>query len=464
MSKKYDVIIIGAGMSGLGAGIRLAMYGKKVCILEKHFISGGLNSYYKRGKREFDVGLHAMTNYVPKGSKRKPLTKLLKQLRVPYDELMLCEQKRSVIHFPENKLYFTNDFEYLRSQISESFPSEIDNFNNFVTYITSFNEVSLDNETYMAKDVAKKYIKDDQLIEMIFCPLLIYGSAWENDMDFSQFVIMFKSIYLEGFSRPKGGVRTIIDILLKKYEEVGGELLFKSEVKEVVTKDKKVTGVVLSDGSFLETKKVISSMGHPETARVTTDYPNASSIPIGPLSFCETIACMDKLPKDIDINDTIVFYNNSSKYHYKKPETLYDPRSAVICFPNNFENDVLEEGIARVTFMANYDLWSQKRSEDLKEYRKLKKELLTNSLKTIQNIYPQFSRESKFDDVFTPATITRYTSHIGGTVYGSTHKLRDGKTPIDGLYLCGTDQGFLGIVGSMLSGISIANLYGLMND
>lgn len=132
MSQKYDVIIIGAGMSGLGAGIRLAMYGKKVCILEKHFISGGLNSYYKRGKREFDVGLHAMTNFVAKGSKRKPLTKLLKQLRVPYDDLMLCEQNRSVIHFPENKLYFTNDFEYLRSQISEIFPSEIDNFNNFV--------------------------------------------------------------------------------------------------------------------------------------------------------------------------------------------------------------------------------------------------------------------------------------------------------------------------------------------
>ena len=55
----------------------------------------------------------------------------------------------------------------------------------------------------------------------------------------------------------------------------------------------------------------------------------------------------------------------------------------------------------------------------------------------------------------------RFTSHCKGTVYGSTEKSRDGKTEIDGLYICGTDQGFLGIVGSMLSGISIANLYGL---
>ncbi|HEY0947484.1 MAG TPA: FAD-binding protein, partial [Opitutaceae bacterium] len=28
----YDVAIIGAGMSGLAAGIRLAHFGKKVCI------------------------------------------------------------------------------------------------------------------------------------------------------------------------------------------------------------------------------------------------------------------------------------------------------------------------------------------------------------------------------------------------------------------------------------------------
>ena len=45
---KYDAIVIGAGMSGLAAGIRLAMFDKKVLILEKHSIPGGLNSYYQR--------------------------------------------------------------------------------------------------------------------------------------------------------------------------------------------------------------------------------------------------------------------------------------------------------------------------------------------------------------------------------------------------------------------------------
>ena len=46
----YDTIIIGAGLSGLAAGIRLAMFDKQVCIVEKHTELGGLNSFYVRKK------------------------------------------------------------------------------------------------------------------------------------------------------------------------------------------------------------------------------------------------------------------------------------------------------------------------------------------------------------------------------------------------------------------------------
>ena len=75
----FDAVIIGAGMSGLAAGIRLAYFGRRVCILEKHYAFGGLNSYYKLDGREYDVGLHAVTNYVPPGIRSTPLPKLLRQ-------------------------------------------------------------------------------------------------------------------------------------------------------------------------------------------------------------------------------------------------------------------------------------------------------------------------------------------------------------------------------------------------
>src|ERR1044071_5902776 len=95
----YDVAIIGAGMSGLAAGIRLAHFGQRVCIFERHNAVGGLNSFYSIGGRKFDVGLHAMTNYVRPGVKGTPLGKLLRQLRIERDEFALCEQKQSRIAF-----------------------------------------------------------------------------------------------------------------------------------------------------------------------------------------------------------------------------------------------------------------------------------------------------------------------------------------------------------------------------
>ena len=61
--------------------------------------------------------------------------------------------------------------------------------------------------------------------------------------------------------------------------------------------------------------------------------------------------------------------------------------------------------------------------------------------------------------MFTPRTITRFTGHLAGAIYGSPFKQRQGRTALANVYLCGTDQGFLGIVGAMLSGISMANYH-----
>jgi phytoene dehydrogenase-like protein len=62
-------------------------------------------------------------------------------------------------------------------------------------------------------------------------------------------------------------------------------------------------------------------------------------------------------------------------------------------------------------------------------------------------------------DMFTPRTITKFTGHLNGAIYGAPVKNRQGRTALSNLYLCGTDQGFLGIVGAMLSGISMANYH-----
>ena len=456
-SKAYDAIVIGAGMSGMAAAIRLAMFDKKVLLLEKHVISGGLNSYYRRAKREFDVGLHALTNFAGAKEKNKPLKKLLKQLRIPYEKLQLSEQSHSLIAFPEHTLRFDNDINSLREDIFAKFPNEIDGFNKLTEYITDYNDVDLNAKYQSAKDLVREYIKSEQLLEMIFCPLMIYGSAWEHDMDFSQFAIMFKAIYLEGFSRPNGGVRTIINLLLEKLESTGAEVRFKTGVASINTKDGKVTSITTEKGEVIETQLVISSAGYPETMKMVAD--NANDVAIGKMSFIESIAISDKKPKDFDQNATIIFYNNDDKYHYQMPEKSFDNQSAVLCLPNNFKDDDYDEGILRITLMANYKKWDSFSKE---AYLAEKGLAFSEGMNIISKFLPGITGDNiLFKDVFSPTTIKRYTGHFGGTVYGSTTKTRDGSTIVEGLKICGTDQGFLGIIGSALSGISIANLYGL---
>ena len=466
MNQNYDAIIIGAGMSGLAAGIRLAMFDKKVAILEKHSIAGGLNSYYQRrnkelgGVRKFDVGLHALTNFATRGEKRKPFTKLLKQLRIPYDTFNLQQQSHSLIQFPEVSLKFTNDFEVLRHEIHTKFPNQIDHFEKLLAYIVQYDGVNLNNEYITSRSVIDHYITDPLLTEMLLCPLLIYGSAWENDMDFSQFVIMFKSIYMEGFSRPENGVRTIIDTLVEKFTSLGGELKFRTGVDKIVTENGNVVGVETKKEGLLKAKRVFSSAGFPETLALA-DYEDFKP-KVGKMSFMETIFVTDKKIELEKFDSTIIFYNDSNKYNYQQSTDLFDPSSAVVCCPDNYDLTNRDgEGTFRITYMANYEKW---KSLEKSEYNSQKDKVYECSLELIKNLIPEFNLDIRFKDVFSPTTVERYTSHFKGTVYGSEDKTRNGSTPIKDLYIIGTDQGFLGIVGSMLSGISIANLYGLMEQ
>lgn len=461
----YDAIIIGAGMSGMAASIRLAMFDKKVLLLEKHTITGGLNSYYKRGKRDFDVGLHALTNFAAKGERRRPLTKLLKQLRIPYDAFDLCQQKKSLISFPEVSLEFSNELELLLSQIEEKFPNEKEGFLKLLTFIETFDEVSLDNPFLAAKEKVREFISEELLLEMIFCPLLIYGSAWEDDMDFSQFVIMFKSIFLEGFGRSQGGVKKIVSELIKKMEEVGVETCFRNGVEEIITKDQRAVAVKTTRGQIISAPLILSCAGFPETmAMVDSEVENFTTPRVGRMSFTETILMTKDTAPTLGLSDhTIIFENKRNKYQYRCPQELFDKQSAVICLPNNFAVDDYDEGVLRVTMMANYEHWNNLKQNAKDEYKAQKQNVLQESIEILKGHLPHLNSDQVlFSDVFTPTTVERYTGHFGGCVYGTPDKSRDGLTPIKGVILIGTDQGFLGIIGSMLSGISMANLYGLM--
>ena len=453
----YDTIIIGAGMSGLAAGIRLAYYDQRVCILERHTTIGGLNSFYRLNGRDFDVGLHAVTNYTPKGSRKGPLALLLRQLRLAWDDFALTPQIGSAVRFPSESLRFNNDFDLLLSEVRRAFPAEIDGFRRLVASIDDFNDLDFETGERSAREVVNQYLREPLLVEMLFCPLMYYGSAREHDMDFAQFSIMFRSIFLEGLARPLRGVRLILKNLVRKFRTLGGELRLRAGVNRLDVNEGRVTGVVLEDGTLLEGRNVVSSAGWLETMRMCPDVSSTDKKRAGQLTFVESISILDRPPRELGHDETVVFFNHSDEFHWRRPDELVDVESGVICSPNNFDYETpLAEGSIRVTSLANFDRWKQL---DEDEYRLAKLRHYDRQIESAVKFVPDFRHHVVETDVFTPTTIRRFTGHENGAVYGTPRKQYDGKTHLPNLFVCGTDQGLVGIVGTLVSGITVANRY-----
>ena len=72
----YDVIIIGAGISGLVCGCYLAKAGLKVLIVEQHDKPGGYCTSFKRHGFIFDAAAHSFGSYREGGNFKKIVKEL----------------------------------------------------------------------------------------------------------------------------------------------------------------------------------------------------------------------------------------------------------------------------------------------------------------------------------------------------------------------------------------------------
>ena len=209
-----------------------------------------------------------------------------------------------------------------------------------------------------ARKVVSSIVSDPLLVDMISCPLMFCGNAQENDIQFGQFVIMFKSIFCEGLARPQAGIRQILDVLVKKYKAGGGELKMKCAMTSLKCANDRVESILLENGEVLTADKILSSAGYVETMKLLTDYDYSQfNCCAGQLSFVESILVSNKEPADIGYTTTSTFYNNSDRFNYRKPDKLVDVSSGVICCPSNFQfENPFPEGIIRITKLANFDL------------------------------------------------------------------------------------------------------------
>lgn len=450
----YQLLIIGGGLSGLAAGIRAARFGYRTLILEQHGLPGGLNSYYLRQGRLLETGLHAMTNCAPPGDKQAPLNRLFRQLQLSRKQFPVHEQMGSEVVYPGRRLRFNNDPELLESEIARCFPARIDAFRRLQAEIAAYDPFAL-HPWRSARTFLHAQLQEPDLEAMLLLPLMVYGNAEEQDMDLGQFVIMFRAVFVEGFFRPAATMREFLDLLVAKYRDFGGELRYRAAVAEICTQAGQVVGVRLESGEEIASQCVLSTAGIPETIRLSGWSADAQRYS-GKMSFLETISVV---PRDVSARlggeRTIIFYNTREQLHYQCPADLLDPSWGVICFPEHFAGLPSDETAQiRVTNAASYPRWKALTPE---AYRREKQRWTQRATQASEEIIGNYRPAIVYQDSFTPVTIERFTRKAQGAVYGSAVKIKDGRTPWPNLFVAGTDQGYLGIVGAMLSGITVVN-------
>ena len=455
---KVPVLVIGGGLSGIAAAIRIARFSPHVQILEQHSRLGGLNSYFYRNRTLFETGLHAITNYAEAGDKKAPLNRLLRQLKLRRRDITFCQQLESRVEFYGGAtLHFSNQFELLDSEIHSTFPHAYEKFRQLLTFIEEFDPF-LPRPFCSAKTYLIDLLGDRLLVDMILCPLMFYGSSYENDMDLSQFAIMFRAIYLEGMFRPQGTIKDFLDLLTNHYTSMGGTIRTACQVKKILHAGGHVSGVELCSGEVIECDHLLSTIGSDETQALLAEPPKDRATDVTRLGFIESIYELkqdkaDNLPDDT----TIIFYNTGERFNYSSPLDYVDNSSGVICFPGSFSGlPAKEKKEVRFTHLANYSMWKAL-ADDPGAYLAKKRSTSQDSRKVLESLLGRFEHNITFENTFTPVTIERYTSKKKGAIYGNPVKIKDGNIGYRNLFLAGTDQGFLGIIGSMLSGVSIAN-------
>jgi len=450
----YHLIIIGGGLSGLAAGIRAARFGKKVLILEQHWQAGGLNSYYYRHGHVLETGLHAMTNYAPPEKKHAPLNRLFRQLKLSRRKFITRQQITSEIIFPGYSLSFSNDLNRLTGEIHDKFPRSADDFLRLVEHVRTYDPFT-ERPWRSSREFLAGILRNKKLEDMLLLPVMLYGGSEENDMDLGQFVIMFRSIFLEGLFRPGETIKEVLELLVGQFEGFGGDIRYRSRVRQLKAEGGLIRGVVMDNGSEITGDAVLSTAGIPATAKMAGWQLDPARYS-GRMSFMETICLIPAGKKqELKNNRSIIFYNNRQDFSYRRPSDAVDPCWGVICFPANFEGIPETDPFQiRVTHTANYDIWKGLEKE---EYNRLKEECSARSAREVGKIIGNYREDIVYTDSFTPVTIEKFTSKACGAVYGSPIKIKNGRTPYENLFIAGTDQGYLGIVGSMLSGVTVVN-------
>ena len=273
-------IVIGSGFGGIAAALRLRAKGHDVTLIEKHQDLGGRARVFKRNGFTFDGGPTVITApYLI-----NELFELFKKNPKDYIELSPLKIWYQFIFEDRSKFNYSGNENEMKAQIGELSEEDVQGYEKLVNFtkkifdkgFTELADVPFDKPFVMLQQLpallklksyksvyslVSSYIKNEKLRRMLSMhPLLVGGNP------FTTTSIYGLILYLEkkwGIHYSMGGPGNIIKGFEKLMNEVGIKVIKGNEVKKIISKNTKITGVQLSNDNTINADIVICNADPP---------------------------------------------------------------------------------------------------------------------------------------------------------------------------------------------------------
>ncbi|MDY0208905.1 MAG: NAD(P)/FAD-dependent oxidoreductase [Bacilli bacterium] len=284
---KYDVVIIGGGLSGLTAGSLLAKRNLKVAIVDKNYNPGGSCGIFKRGHRTFDQGSAMLYGFGENGfnSHRFVFNCLEEPIDIIKHDLLYC------VNFEEKRIRFWPNVEQFVQELSEVFPIEKEGIKRFYgDMLKIYQDVMVETPSYTtpdeinkqnalksvfrhpfsylqflgylnksAKSILEKYFFSKQIFHFFDKLTSTYCYSTVEESPAVLAAVMFIDNHVGGSYYPAGSTLFLPGKLEKVIEEKNGDMYLEKEVVKIVFVDHKPSGVLLDDGSVINADNIIYS-------------------------------------------------------------------------------------------------------------------------------------------------------------------------------------------------------------
>ena len=465
-----NIVIIGSGIGGLSAGILLAGLNYQVTIVEKNPLPGGLMRSYRRVGIDCPVGVH----YVGALGENEPLGKMFSLMGIQVSELFFKIEQEGFID-----RYIFDDFIFdlpvnldaYGNNLRKSFPREAraidiitNNLRTIMKQMTNPSFLLNQGDPFQNTDYYQPFGKFLDNIDVsaglravLGVPCQLFGvPAAECPVILHHMVL---AGYLLSAWRLKENGSKMAEVFVRRFLELGGELVLNNGADEILTGAKKINGVRLQSGAELSADAVISDI-HPKVV-LKLLQPHS----VRP-SYRQRILELKETEGVIGVQVSV-----DATAH---PETLHNIYRLTADEEGKITNGIFYQ-IRRGSHQSNllsiitrslyreWDQWENTFSGKRGHAYETKKMAIGREL--LQKAEKVFGplKNAQIIDIFTPLTIRDYINCPEGSCYGvlrSASQLMKvaslNNVPVIGLFLAGQNALAPGVLGSILGAFSVA--------